>query len=99
MTGAALQQTERWLAARCLGLYSEFMLKTIPGTYKSGVVQLGEAVADLPEGPVLVTFLAPGTTNSGGPSLSSEQVADLRGKLGAWEEDWNAPGMEAYDKP
>jgi hypothetical protein len=21
----------------------------------------------------------------------------LRGKLAAWEEDWNAPGMEAYD--
>ena len=26
-----------------------------------------------------------------------EEVADLLGKLAAWEEDWNAPGMEAYD--
>jgi SOS response regulatory protein OraA/RecX len=25
--------------------------------------------------------------------------AELRGKLSAWEEDWNAPGMEAYDRP
>ena len=38
------------------------------------------------------------------PSTSSEplslhEVAELRGKLAAWEEDWNAPGMEAYDRP
>jgi len=72
------------------------MLKTVPGTFKSGVVRLGESVPDLPEGPVLVTFLE---TDQGGspPRLTPDQVADLRGKLAAWEEDWNAPGMEAYD--
>lgn len=75
------------------------MLKTIPGTFKSGVVQLQEPVVGLPEGPVLVTFLAGSTTDSDAPSLTREQMADLRGKLAAWEEDWNAPGMEAYDKP
>ena len=75
------------------------MLKTIPGTFKSGVVQLGESVSNLPDGPVLVTFLEAGTTDSGAPSMSPEQVADLRGKLAAWEEDWNAPGMETYDRP
>ena len=75
------------------------MLKTIPGTFKSGMVQLAESVPDLPEGPVLVTFLVPSTNESGAPSLTPEQVADLRGKLAAWEEDWNAPGMEAYDQP
>lgn len=75
------------------------MLKTIPGTFKSGVVELGESVPDLPEGPVLVTFLETGANGSGTPSLVPEQVADLRGKLAAWEEDWNAPGMEAYDRP
>ena len=26
------------------------------------------------------------------------EAAELRGKLAAWEEDWNAPGMEAYDR-
>ena len=31
------------------------------------------------------------------PSLTPEEIADLRGKLEAWEEDWHAPGMEAYD--
>ena len=30
-------------------------------------------------------------------SLSLHEAAELRGKLAAWEEDWNAPGMEAYD--
>ncbi len=73
------------------------MLKTIPGTFKSGKVHLAESVPDLPEGPVLVTFLSPGVSESGAPSLIPQQVAELRGKLAAWEEDWNAPGMDAYD--
>ena len=34
--------------------------------------------------------------NSG--PLSLREAAELRGKLAAWEEDWNAPGMEAYDR-
>jgi hypothetical protein len=75
------------------------MLKTVSGVFKSGVVQLGESASDLPEGPVLVTFLETGTGNPGAPALTPEQVAELRGKLAAWEEDWNAPGMEAYDRP
>jgi len=32
-------------------------------------------------------------------SLTLHEAAELRGKLAAWEEDWNAPGMEAYDRP
>jgi hypothetical protein len=31
-------------------------------------------------------------------SLTLREAAELRGKLAAWEEDWNAPGMEAYDR-
>ena len=30
--------------------------------------------------------------------LTLHEAAELRGKLAAWEEDWNAPGMEAYDR-
>jgi hypothetical protein len=30
--------------------------------------------------------------------LTLQEAAELRGKLAAWEEDWNAPGMEAYDR-
>jgi len=29
--------------------------------------------------------------------LTLREAAELRGKLTAWEEDWNAPGMEVYD--
>jgi hypothetical protein len=31
--------------------------------------------------------------------LTLRESAELRGKLAAWEEDWNAPEMEAYDRP
>ena len=31
--------------------------------------------------------------------LTLHESAEMRGKLAAWEEDWNAPGMEAYDRP
>jgi hypothetical protein len=31
--------------------------------------------------------------------LTLHESAELRGKLAAWEEDWNAPGMEKYDRP
>lgn len=30
--------------------------------------------------------------------LTLQETTELRGKLVAWEEDWNAPGMEAYDR-
>jgi hypothetical protein len=33
------------------------------------------------------------------PPLTLRESAEVRGKLAAWEEDWNAPGMEAYDRP
>jgi hypothetical protein len=75
------------------------MYKTIPGTYRSGVVRLAEPPPDLPESPVLVTFLKAEGGQMNAPALEPEQIAELRGKLAAWEEDWNAPGMEAYDKP
>ena len=31
--------------------------------------------------------------------LTLRESAEMRGKLAAWEENWNAPGMEAYDRP
>jgi hypothetical protein len=31
--------------------------------------------------------------------LTLRESAEMRGKLAAWEEDWNAPGLEAYDRP
>jgi len=32
-------------------------------------------------------------------ALTLQESTELRGKLAAWEEDWNAPGMEVYDRP
>jgi hypothetical protein len=32
-------------------------------------------------------------------SLTLREAAEVRGRLAAWEEDWNAPGMDAYDRP
>ena len=37
----------------------------------------------------------PSTTSS---PRTLREAAELRGRLAAWEEDWNAPGMEAYDR-
>ena len=31
-------------------------------------------------------------------ALTLREAAELRGKLAAWEEDWNTPGMEVYDR-
>jgi len=31
--------------------------------------------------------------------LTLQESAEIRGRLAAWEEDWNAPGMEVYDRP
>ena len=33
------------------------------------------------------------------PLLTLQESSEIRGKLAAWEADWNAPGMEAYDRP
>jgi hypothetical protein len=30
--------------------------------------------------------------------LTLRESAEVRGKLAVWEEDWNAPGMEVYDR-
>jgi len=30
--------------------------------------------------------------------LTLNETTELRGKFAAWEDDWNAPGMAAYDR-
>ncbi len=41
------------------------------------------------------------TTRTSSPQapLTREEASEMRGHLAAWEQDWNAPGMEAYDRP
>jgi len=36
--------------------------------------------------------------SSASSALTLREAAELRGKLAAWEEDWNAPGMDVYDR-
>ena len=31
--------------------------------------------------------------------MTEAEAAEMRAQLGAWEQDWNASGMEAYDRP
>jgi len=73
------------------------MLKAVEGIYRDGKVELLETPPDVEEARVVVTFLTPGNRNSTPPEFTLEELAELRWKLAAWEEDWNAPGMEVYD--
>lgn len=72
------------------------MQKTIAGTYRDGRIHLLEQPEGISESKVLVTFLESGDAPM---PLTRDEAAETRGKLAAWEEDWNAPGMEIYDEP
>ena len=86
--------SETWLESNTLGRYSLIV---------STVVKIFLKAQDLPEEAQQkllrlaeeLTRAYPSTTS--GP-LTMREAAELRGKLAAWEEDWNAPGMEAYDR-
>lgn len=73
------------------------MILTVEGVFRNGKVELLHAPENIPEARVLVTFLPDFTGTEDARTFTPEEVADLRGKLAAWEADWNAPGMEAYD--
>ena len=73
------------------------MLTTVEGVYQEGRIELLEQPPEVEEARVLVTFLPAGGGERQGPALTPDEAAELRWKLAAWEEDWNAPGMEAYD--
>lgn len=71
------------------------MLKAVEGIYRNGRVELTEQPEQIAEARVIVTFLPEAPRQS--TELTLEEIAELRWRLEAWEEDWNAPGMEAYD--
>ena len=73
------------------------MIQTVEGIFRNGKVELLEEPANVIESRVIVTFLPVTMGPDVSPAFTHEEVADLSGKLAAWEEDWNAPGMEAYD--
>jgi hypothetical protein len=73
------------------------MLKAVQGVYRDGKVELLETPPGVKEAKVVVTFLPVKGESRVDPPLTNEEIDDLRFKLAAWEEDWNAPGMEVYD--
>jgi hypothetical protein len=73
------------------------MIQTVEGVFRNGQVELLEMPEHIKEARVIVTFLPTLTGPEGGPAFTADEIADLRGKLAAWDDDWNAPGMEAYD--
>jgi hypothetical protein len=73
------------------------MILSVEGIFRNGKVELLEKPENVQEARVIVTFLPLAMGPEGGPTFTPEEIAELRGKLAAWEEDWNAPGMEAYD--
>ena len=73
------------------------MIQTVEGIFRNGKVELLEEPQNIDEARVIVTFLPGVSGPAAGAPFTPEEIADLRGKLEAWVEDWNAPGMEAYD--
>lgn len=56
----------------------------------NGTIQLPAGV-QLPDGAEVELTIPDAVA----PPLALHESAEPRGKLAAWEEDWNAPGMEA----
>lgn len=76
------------------------MLETIKGHYKNGKVELYEK-PHLKESDVIITFLNSEESKSmdlRAKGISKEEARDLRSRLKTFEADWNAEGMELYDK-
>lgn len=73
------------------------MLQTVEGIYEDGHVRLAELPPHLGRVRVIVTFLTAEEPRPTPPDFTTKELADLRAKTSAWDEDWNAPGMEAYD--
>jgi hypothetical protein len=73
------------------------MLTSVQGVYRDGKIELLEKPPDVKEAQVIVTFMPAANSRPVPPKFTPEELAELRGKFAAWEEDWNAPGMEAYD--
>lgn len=74
------------------------MLKAVKGHYKQGNLELYET-PHIAECDVIVTFIENSEViDLESRGVTKEDAQDLRNRLRAFEEDWNAPGMEVYDK-
>jgi hypothetical protein len=76
------------------------MLRAVRGHYKDGEIELYEN-PDVFESNVIVTFIdseEPEYVDLQARGISKDDARNLRSRLRAFEDDWNAEGMELYDK-
>lgn len=76
------------------------MLKTVRGRYKNGTVELFEK-PEISESNVIITFIDQEETEKidlQARGITKEEARNLRNRLLSFEDDWNAEGMELYDK-
>ncbi len=76
------------------------MPKSVEGIYRNGKIELSEPISEEMESRVIVTFVDdPSPIILAEREIDCEQAADLRGRLGAFAEDWQRPEMDVYDAP
>jgi hypothetical protein len=76
------------------------MLRAVRGHYKDGTIKLYEN-PDVSESNVIVTFIdheEPEFIDLESRGITKGDAKDLRNRLRAFEDDWNAEGMDLYDK-
>ena len=76
------------------------MLEAIRGHYKNGKIELYEK-PHFKESEVVITFLNSEKAEAvdlKARGITKEEAQNLRSKLKTFESDWNAEGMELYDK-
>ncbi len=75
------------------------MLRTVRGIYRQGQIRLLDQIPEVEVAEVIVTFLppSPGTVYLRDQGITVEQAKELRQRLATFADDWDAPGMEAYD--
>jgi hypothetical protein len=76
------------------------MLTSVRGIYRNGKIELYEEVSGIECAEVIVIFIPceVGRVDLSARGITPELAAELRQRLLTLEEDWNAPGIEAYDK-
>lgn len=76
------------------------MLKTCKGIFHDGKIDLLELPETLDGNiPVIVTFLeSVGSIDLEHRGMSKSAALDLRTRLSTFQEDWDAPDMDEYDK-
>jgi hypothetical protein len=74
------------------------MLTSITGVYRNGRIELEEQPENVQDDTrVIVTFLDENEVDLRARGIDEAQAAELRARLTAFAEDWNAPEMRVYD--